>query len=110
MKKLAAAAALILLLIAGAVIGYVLYKNHESRNIHGSPSVEFVTTEPPRPVQRTPDIVWPTYGLRQRAREGGVLGSACAAFPRAVGVPRAEAAEFPPVVGTGSSTSRTTRA
>jgi hypothetical protein len=55
-------AALVLLLGAGAVVGYVLYKRHEARNIRGSPTQEFVTTEATKPAIRTPEIVWPTYG------------------------------------------------
>jgi hypothetical protein len=60
-KKVGAAVALVILLVAGAVAGYVLYKKHEGRNIRGSSSQEFVTTAP-KPVKRAPDIVWPTYG------------------------------------------------
>ena len=62
MKKLGAALALVLLLAAGAVVGYVLYKRHEARNIRGSSTKEFVTTEARKPVKRAPEVVWPTYG------------------------------------------------
>jgi outer membrane protein assembly factor BamB len=61
-RKALIAVALALLVLAGAVVGYVLYKRHESRNIRGSPTQEFVTTEAPKPVKRPPGIVWPTYG------------------------------------------------
>jgi outer membrane protein assembly factor BamB len=60
-RKALAATALVLLLVAGAVIGYVLYKRHEARNIRGSPTQEFTTTAE-KPVKQAPDIVWPTYG------------------------------------------------
>jgi outer membrane protein assembly factor BamB len=62
-KRALVAVALLLLLLAGAVAGYVLYKRHEARNIHGSPTEEFVTTQvAPKRVKRTREIVWPTYG------------------------------------------------
>jgi outer membrane protein assembly factor BamB len=100
-KKLGAAAALGLLLIAGAVVGYVLYKNHESRNIRGSPTVEFVTTEPPKPVQRTPDIVWPTYGY-DNERVKSVSGFGVRPPFRVQWAFRArKLLEFPPVVAYG---------
>ena len=71
MRKALAAAALVLLLVAGAVVGYVLYKRHEARNIRGSSTQEFVTTEAPKPVHRTPAIVWPTYGYdAERVKAG----------------------------------------
>jgi len=72
-RKALAVAALLLLLAAGAVVGYVLYKKHESRNIRGSSTQEFVTTEAPKPVRHAPEIVWPTYGYdneRVRAVSG----------------------------------------
>jgi outer membrane protein assembly factor BamB len=61
-RKVLAVAALLLLLGAGVVVGYVLYKRHEARNIHGSSTQEFVTTEVAKPAKRTPEVVWPTYG------------------------------------------------
>ena len=63
MKKVLAGVALCVLVIAGVLVGYVLYKRHESRNIRGSSTQEFVTTEAPtKPTPRPPGIVWPTYG------------------------------------------------
>jgi outer membrane protein assembly factor BamB len=61
-RKVLAVAALLLLLGVGVVVGYVLYKRHEARNIHGSSTQEFVTTEVAKPAKRTPEVVWPTYG------------------------------------------------
>src|SRR5919205_1922752 len=64
MRKLLFAAVALLVLAGGAAAGYVLYKKHESRNIRGSASVEFVTTE--KAPKRTPaelrQVPWPTYG------------------------------------------------
>src|SRR4051812_8544281 len=70
MKKAAAAAALVVLVLLGVAAGYFLYKRHQSRNIRGSSTEEFVTTEaapPPKP--RPEGIVWPMYGYdEQRVR------------------------------------------
>jgi outer membrane protein assembly factor BamB len=74
MRKVLAALAVVLLLLAGLVAAYVLYKKHQSRNVHGSSTQEFVTTEakpPPKP--RPAGIIWPMYGYdaeRVRAVEG----------------------------------------
>src|SRR5437868_6053734 len=67
MRKALIAAAIAVLLVAGAVGGYVLEKRHEARNIVGSPSVEFVTTKPKPPPRRkrireAQTIVWPEFG------------------------------------------------
>lgn len=44
-----------------AVGGYVLWRKHEFRNVHGSSSVEFVTTRP-RPQRPPLRVPWPRYG------------------------------------------------
>src|SRR5439155_20275103 len=74
MRRLLLGAAALVVLLGGAAVAYVLYKRHQSRNIHGSASVEFVTTQTvphrtPAELQRVP---WPTYGrddARQRVAE-----------------------------------------
>ena len=103
MRKALGAAALVLLLLAGAVVGYVLYKRHEARNIRGSSTEEFVTTEAPKPkpINRTQEIVWPTYGYdneRVRAVSGFHLRP-----PYRVqwAFSAKKLLEFPPVIGYG---------
>jgi outer membrane protein assembly factor BamB len=68
---LAAAAALALL----AALGFgaaVLWFRHESRDVRGSSTVEFVTTDVPQPppaprrARRQQTVVWPTYGFDAR--------------------------------------------
>ena len=74
MRRLLIALAALGVLLGGAAVAYVLYKKHQSRNIHGSSSVEFVTTQTvpkqtPAELRRVP---WPTYGrddARQRVAE-----------------------------------------
>ena len=100
MKKVGAAVALVALLVAGAVAGYVLYKKHEGRNIRGSSTQEFVTTAP-KPVKRAPDIVWPTYGY-DNERVKAVSGFGLHPPYRVQWAFRArKLLEFPPVIAYG---------
>jgi outer membrane protein assembly factor BamB len=102
-KKIFGGVALVLLLLAGALVGYVLYKRHESRNIRGSSTQEFVTTETPtKPAPKPPGVIWPTYGY-DNARVKAVAG-----FRRLVPPYRVDWAfrarkllEFPPTIAYG---------
>ena len=69
MRKLLLGGLALLLLVAGAVVAFVLYKKHEGRNIRGSASVEFETTQttPKRAPAELRQVPWPTYG-RDAAR------------------------------------------
>jgi outer membrane protein assembly factor BamB len=74
-KRALAAAAVVVVLLFGAAGGYVLYRKHQQRNVHGSPTVEFVTTapQPVRPPSELTTLPWPTYGfdnLRTRFAQG----------------------------------------
>jgi outer membrane protein assembly factor BamB len=100
-RKVVAVAALLLLLGAGAVAGYVLYKRHEARNIQGSSTQEFVTTEVTKPARRTPEIVWPTYGY-DNERVKAVTGFNVRPPYRLQWTFRArKLLEFPPVIAYG---------
>jgi len=100
-RRALAAVALVLLLGAGAVAGYVLYKRHEARNIRGSATQEFVTTEVTKPVKRTPEIVWPTYGY-DNERVKAVTGFDVHPPYRVQWAFRArKLLEFPPVIAYG---------
>jgi outer membrane protein assembly factor BamB len=50
------------LLILGGITAFVLHRRHEFRNIHGSSSVEFVTTQA-RPARPPEGVAWPRYGF-----------------------------------------------
>lgn len=65
MKKALAGAAALVLLVGAAGLAFVLYRKHQARNIRGSSTVEFVTTqeEPQKP--RELGIQWPMYGYDQ---------------------------------------------
>ena len=103
MRRLLLAAAALVVLVGGAAVAYVLYKRHQSRNIHGSASVEFVTTQttPHRTPAELRRVPWPTYGrddARQRVAEDIHLRPPF----RTLWVARGgNLLEFPPAVGYG---------
>ena len=90
-------AGVVLLLLVGLAAAFVLYRQHEGRNIHGSSSVEFVTTEPvkaPTPAElRT--VPWPLYGLRRGAHALCGRALAPAAVPDDLALPRRQPARVP---------------
>jgi len=60
-KRALLAAGAVAVLIGGGLGAFAIYRQHQFRDIHGSSSVEFVTTAP-RPAGRPPGIAWPRYG------------------------------------------------
>jgi outer membrane protein assembly factor BamB len=103
-RTLLIAALLVVLLAAGSAGTFVLIRLHESRNIHGSSTVQFVPTAVPRPPARAQireGIVWPTYGYDQ-ARLRNDSGSKLAPPFRQQWLWHGQALlEFPPVIGFG---------
>ena len=102
MKRAAAVAAALLLLVAGAGVVYYLHVKQQARDVKGSSTVEFVTTQaaaPPR--AQEPGVAWPTYGHDpQRLRFAN--GVALAPPFRRVWTFRARSlVEFPPAVAYG---------
>jgi|SRR5579859_3908097 len=58
-------------LFGGAVVAFVVHRLQEAKNVRGSSTVEYVTSEP-RPTPLPPKVQWPTYGFdvdRTRAVE-----------------------------------------
>jgi outer membrane protein assembly factor BamB len=100
-RGLLVAVALIVLAVGGAAVAYYFHVQQESKDVKGSSTVEFVSTEvaPPQPPE--PGIAWPTYGhdaARLRFGNGIVLGPPF----RRVWIFRAQSlVEFPPAVGYG---------
>ena len=102
MKRwLIVAAALVLLALVGAGVGYYLHVKQQARDIKGSSTIEFVTTEAAVPPPREPGIAWPTYGHdpeRQRFANGVSLAPPF----RTEWIFRAQSlVEFPPAIGYG---------
>ena len=76
-RWLVAGAGAVVLLLAGAALAYYFYERHQSRDIRGSATVEFVPTETtpapppkPKPGTRKPAALtrvdWPTFGYDDR--------------------------------------------
>jgi outer membrane protein assembly factor BamB len=100
-RRVLLVAALVVLAAAGAGLGYYLHVKHEGRDIRGSSSIEFSTTQakPPRP--KEPGVVWPTYGF-DAARQRVASGISLAPPFRRVWTFRAQSlVEFPPAIGYG---------
>jgi outer membrane protein assembly factor BamB len=74
LKRALLAAAVLVLLGGGALLGYVLYVKHSSGDVRGSPTVEFTPqlpppTPPPRRVSKKRTLTrvdWPLYGYDPR--------------------------------------------
>ena len=86
-------------LLAAAVVAFVVHRLQEAGNVRGSSTVDFITTET-RPVVEQSAVPWPTYGFdvdRTRAVE-------LALAPPYRTLWRYQAAslvEFPPSIGYG---------
>jgi outer membrane protein assembly factor BamB len=102
-KALLALAAVVVLAVAG-IVAFVLIRKHEGRDIHGSPTVEFVTTnEKPKGPPPGGKIRWPMYRF-DSSRLGAPEGFLAAVRPpyRPLWFFRArDLVEFPPAVGYG---------
>jgi len=101
MKWLLIAAAVVVLALAGVGVAYYLHVQQQSRDVKGSSTVEFVTTEAAPPPPKEPGIIWPTYGYdaqRQRFARSISLGPP---FKRVWTFRAQSLVEFPPVVGYG---------
>ncbi|HVN61266.1 MAG TPA: PQQ-binding-like beta-propeller repeat protein [Gaiellaceae bacterium] len=63
-KRILIGVGVVLLVLIGVVAAFVLERRHEGRNIRGSSSVEFVTTEPVKAPTRAElrTVPWPQYG------------------------------------------------
>jgi outer membrane protein assembly factor BamB len=100
-KKALAALAAVLLLAGGAIIAYALIREHQSRDVRGSSTVEFVTTDVPEPEPvAKPDIPWPMFAYDERR----LHISPYRHRPPYVGLWRFRAKtllEFPPAIGHG---------
>src|SRR5207237_4509471 len=112
-KWLLVGAGVFVLLAAGAVGGYVLHVKHASRDVRGSPTVEFTPTiAPPKPIPKPPPkakpgkpaalvrVDWPFCGYDD-ARLRWVPSSLHPPFRRAWTFRARKLVEFPPVIAYG---------
>ena len=74
MKKILLVAGAALLLVVAGLVAFALYRKHQGRDVRGSSSVEFVTTQAPKPKPKPVNqFVWPMYRF-DPAREGAPQG------------------------------------
>jgi outer membrane protein assembly factor BamB len=100
-KLLLIGAAVVVLALVGVGAAWYLRVKHEARDIKGSSTIEFVTTEAAPPPPEEPGIAWPTYGFdaeRQRFARNIALAPP---FRRLWTFKAQSLVEFPPVVGYG---------
>jgi outer membrane protein assembly factor BamB len=100
-KWLGAAAVVVLLAIVGAGAAFYLVRKHESRDVSGSSTVEFVPTETVQTKPKEPGVAWPTYGHdpeRLRFANGIALAPP---FRRIWTYHARSLVEFPPAVAYG---------
>ena len=100
-RGLLAVAGLVVLGAVGAAIAWYLHVEHASRDVRGSSTIEFVTTNVKPPPPPEPGIAWPTYGHDSaRLRFGN--GIALAPPYKRIWTFRAQSlVEFPPAIGYG---------
>jgi outer membrane protein assembly factor BamB len=101
-KLIALAGALVVLVAVGLVAAYVIEKRHAARNIRGSSTIEFVTTETvPTIPEDLKTVQWPMYGFDpQRARAVEARGVR-PPFTRKWVAGGKTLLEFPPAIGYG---------
>jgi outer membrane protein assembly factor BamB len=100
-RWLLAVAAIVVLAVVGAGIAYYLHVKHAGRDIKGSSTVEFVTTQAAPPPPKEPGVAWPTYGYDSE-RVRFVNGNDLAPPFRSIWAFHAhKLVEFPPAVAYG---------
>jgi outer membrane protein assembly factor BamB len=98
-KKALIGLVVLALLLAGGGAGYYFYERHQERDIRGSSSVEFVTTEAPvTPVKPPKGIAWPMYGYDEQ-RTHVAASKLLPPFRRVWWFGARSLLEFPPAIG-----------
>ena len=93
--------AAVVLAAGGAGLGYYLYLKHASRDIRGSSTVEFVTTQAIAPPPPEPGVAWPMYGYDQERLRFFNGSSLAPPFRRIWTFHAGALVEFPPAVAYG---------
>jgi outer membrane protein assembly factor BamB len=101
-RRVVVLAAALVVLVAGAVGGYVVYKQRLFRDVRGSSTVEFVSTAAPEEPRapKTEGIVWPMYGFDPRRTRVGP-GKLRPPFRRLWLFRARNLIEFPPAIAYG---------
>jgi outer membrane protein assembly factor BamB len=100
-KKALIGLVVLVLLVAGAGAAYYFYKRHQERDIRGSSSVEFVTTQgPEKPVKAEKGIDWPMYGYDEQ-RTRAVPSTLRPPYRQLWWFGARSLLEFPPAIGYG---------
>jgi hypothetical protein len=100
-RALIIAAVVLVLALLGGGLAYYLHVKNAARDIKGSSTVEFVTTQAVPPPPQEPGIAWPFYGYdteRLRFLNGSTLAPP---FQRVWTFHARNLVEFPPAVGYG---------
>jgi outer membrane protein assembly factor BamB len=102
MRRVLLVAAGVVVLVAAGLVAFALYKRHQGRNIRGSSTQEFVTTEAaPKTPAPTAKIRWPMYRF-DPTRQGNAENMLVEPPYRPLWFFRAGSlVEFPPAVGYG---------
>jgi outer membrane protein assembly factor BamB len=103
-RKLILGGLAVLVAAAGAGGAFVLYRLHQGRNIQGSSTVQFTSTEvppPPPKAARREGIVWPVYGYDDARLRDVVSSKLAPPFRRAWLWHGQALLEFPPVIAYG---------
>jgi len=100
-RLIAAIAGLVVVALVGAAVAYYFHVKHAGRDIKGSSTIEFTTTEVPPKQPTEPRIAWPAYG-HDAARLRFAIGVSLAPPFRRLWTFRARSlVEFPPAIGYG---------
>ena len=97
MRKLVPAFAA-LVVLAGSLAAYALYRLHQSRDHRGSPTVEFVPTEVPTQTRPVGRIIWRTFGFDRERLHVGPRTALRPPFRRVWVAGGTSLLEFPPAI------------
>jgi len=94
-------AGVVVLACVGAGVAWYLHVQQQARDIKGSSTVEFVTTEAAPPLPAEPGISWPTYGYDAERQRFARSSSLVPPFRRIWTFRAQSLVEFPPAVAYG---------
>ena len=101
MKRLLLAFAALALVLVGLLTAFVLYRQHQGRDVRGSSSVEFVASEPivaPSPAEAS-TIPWPLYGYDEARTHFAAALQHRPSYRTIWRFRSSSLLEFPPVIG-----------